>query len=440
MAAEFQASPSRIAWVCLAYLLCETGFLLPFGKLADMKGGKPVYLAGLLVFLVGSALCASANKVNELILFRALQGVGGALLYTVMLSFIALHLPPERRVGATGLVTTAAAAGFGLGPPLGGWIETQVGWRWIFLVNIPFCAVASLAAVRYLPAAPYRRLGARFDLPGAVFSIVVLVCFLFGVNQGVGRGWTSPIILTSLALAAVFTVAFAFSQLRAPDPLLDVRLFRDRTLALILASLAASFSTVGGVVFLFPFYLVDYSHLKPDVAGMLMTTLSVGQFAGPFTGRLSQRFGAYRLCLAALGLSVASFLFFLSLTLTSTVPVLILAMGLFGLAQGFGKAPNTALAMDRAPASKAHQVSSILGLVRSLPMALGVLFFATLFSQGIPRHVSLQDTHLGALPDPSVLAPGFHHALTFGLVVSVAAMVAMIWAWRESAPPVVPDA
>lgn len=184
---EFSVSPGTVSWTVLTYLLFEAGFMLPMGKLADMKGVRMVYLAGFAVFLLGSLACGVSSHIDELIAFRAFQGIGGAMLFTVMMSFIPIYLPPGRRIFATGLVTTAAAAGVGLGPPLGGWLASTVGWRWIFFVNIPFCLAAIIAGRRFIPAAFPRISDRRFDFAGAVFPFGVCV-FSSGRQQRFGMG------------------------------------------------------------------------------------------------------------------------------------------------------------------------------------------------------------------------------------------------------------
>jgi DHA2 family metal-tetracycline-proton antiporter-like MFS transporter len=430
---EFSVSPSTVSWTVLTYLLFEAGFMLPMGKLADMKGVRTVYLAGFVVFLLGSLACGVSSSIDGLIAFRAFQGIGGAMLFTVMMSFIPIYLPPGRRVFATGLVTTAAAAGVGLGPPLGGWLASTVGWRWIFFVNIPFCLAAIVAGRRYIPTAFPRIRDRRFDLAGAVFSFLAFVFFLLAVNKGLEWGWTSPAILACFGASALALALFIRREKKIDYPLIRFRLFTSRIIAFGLLSLSVSLMTAGGVLFIFPFYLMESRGLDVHIAELIMILLSLGQFIGPYMGRLSKKFGESSVCLAGLAVGVLSFLFFLGLGHETPLYLICLALGLFGLSQGISKAPSIALVMDCAPPAEKNALAGVVSLCRSLSIALGVLFFETVFSGSIPHSISLNDTHIAAaIAHPRELAAGFHDAFLFGALISLIAVVLMFLAGRKA--------
>lgn len=430
---EFSVSPGTVSWTVLTYLLFEAGFMLPMGKLADMKGVRAVYLAGFVVFLLGSLACGVSSRIDGLITFRAFQGIGGAMLFTVMMSFIPIYLPPGRRVFATGLVTTAAAAGVGLGPPLGGWLASTVGWRWIFFVNIPFCLAAIVAGWRFIPAAFPQIPDRRFDFAGAVFSFLAFVFFLLAVNKGLEWGWTSPAILACFGASALAMALFIRREKKIDYPLIRFRLFTSRIIAFGLLSLSVSLMTAGGVLFIFPFYLMEGRGLDIHIAGLIMILLSLGQFVGPYMGRLSEKFGESSVCLTGLAVGVLSFLFFLGLGHETPLYMICLALGLFGLSQGISKAPSIALVMDCAPPAEKNALAGVVSLCRSLSIALGVLFFETVFSGSIPHSISLNDTHIAAaIAHPRELATGFHDAFLFGALISLIAVVLMFLAGRKA--------
>ena len=432
LSAEFKVSPSVVSWTVLAYLLCEAGFMLPFGKLADIKGIKLVYQAGFVVFMIGSLLCGTSANINELIAFRSLQGLGGAMLFTVMMSFVPIYLPPERRIKAMGLVTTAAAAGVALGPAIGGWITAFIGWRWIFFVNIPFCLAAIVATRQSIPSAYPRTTDTRFDYLGAVISFAALVLFLFAVNMGLEFGWLSPVILSCFASSALLTVLFVIQQRKCDHPLLNLQLFNDKVMLFSMLAFSFSLITVGGVMFIFPFYLEEYRQLDTHVAGAIMMLPSLGQFIGPFTGGIVKRFGAWALCMSGMAVGVCSFFIFIDLGPASLIAIIVVSLGLFGLSQGLSKSPNTALIMSCAPPGGSSSVSSLMSLCRSLSMALGVLFFETIFSDSIPHHVSINNSHLAVITDSQQLAPGFLNAFLLGTAISV---VAIVFMWHTRPRP-----
>lgn len=429
---EFSVSPGTVSWTVLAYLLFEAGFMLPMGRLADMKGIKNIYLTGFFFFFIGSLACGISTHISELIAFRAFQGIGGAMLFTVMLSFIPIYLPPGRRVLATGLATTAAAAGVGFGPPLGGLISSFLGWRWIFFVNIPFCLAAIVAGYRYIPSQFPQLSERRFDFPGAVFSFLAFVFFLYAVNCGREAGWTSPVILSCFAASVIMITCFIVREKKISYPLIDFSHFKNRAMVLGLLSLSLSLLTMGGILFIFPFYLIEYRGLDAHIAGLIMILLSVGQFVGPYTGRLSERFGAIFVCLAGLAIGAASFLLFLSLGQESPLPYIGLTMGLFGLSQGISKAPSIAVIMNCAPPDGKNAAAGMVSLIRSLSIALGVLFFETIFSDCIPHSISTDNTHITAgISHINELTPGFRNTFLFGTLISVAAIVMMAAAGKK---------
>jgi len=429
---EFSVSPGAVSWTVLAYLLFEAGFMLPMGKLADMKGIKPVYLTGLVIFLAGSLACGLSTHIGELIAFRAFQGIGGAMLFTVMLSFIPIYLPPGRRVLATGLATTAAAAGVGLGPPLGGLISTFLGWRWIFFVNIPFCLAAIFAGYQYIPSQSPRLSDSRFDFGGAVFSFLAFVFFLYGVNMGREWGWTSPVILSSFCVSVLTLILFVWREKNISYPLIDFSLFKDRIMIFGLLSLSLSLLTMGGILFIFPFYLIEGRGLDAHFAGAIMILLSAGQFVGPFTGRLSEKFGVLHVCIAGLMIGVVSFLLFLALGPESLLPYIGLSLGLFGLSQGISKAPSISVIMNCQTSAGKNTVAGVITLCRSLSIALGVLFFETIFSDSIPHAISIENKHIAqGISHISELAAGFRNTFLFGTLISAAAIVMMVMARKR---------
>lgn len=430
---EFGVSPSAIAWVVLSYLICETGFMLPFGRMAQIRGIKSVYLAGFVIFMIGSVLCGISTRIGELIASRAMQGLGGAMLFTVMLAFIPIYLPPELRVKATGIATMAAALGVGFGPPLGGWIASSLGWRWIFFVNIPFCLAAIFFTIRCVPDACPRSEDRRFDYAGTFLSFAALLFFLFSVNMGGEFGWGSPVLLGYFALAASLAALFILRERRIDYPLLDFTLFKNRDFLFSVLAFSASIMTVGGVTFIFPFYLEEHRGMGADVAGMLMVLLCLGQFIGPYSGRLSGRFGITRVCTTGMAFGILAFVFFLRLGQMTSLAFIMVALTIFGLSQGVSKAPNIALIMGYPPVEKKSSVGSLITLTRSLSIAIGVLFFETVFSDSIPHHISHNNMNLAqGISDPEQLAPGFRNVFLFGAALSIAAVI-LIRCTREPA-------
>jgi len=424
MAHQFGTTPGRVSLVVLSYLLCEVSFLLLFGKLGERWGITRVFLIGFAVFTAGSLLCGIAQTLPGLIAGRAVQGVGGSMIFAVMLAYPGLYLPAARRAAAMGVLTMVSALGVALAPPIGGLLATTLGWHWIFFVNLPIGVAALVAGCFWLPRKHPACSERGLDVTGAVLSFVALLALLLALNMGREWSWTSARILGLFAVALCGGLAFVLRERHTAHPLLDLGLFRSRRFSLATAAFLLAMATTGGVMFIFPFYLENLRGLAPVAAGAVLMVNAAGQFAGPWSGRLANRYGARAVCGAGLSLSIVAFGLFCLMNDVSPLWFVVLALGLFGLSQGLNKAPNLNMALDEIPAAGKAQAGSVTSVARSLGLALGIASFETLFSDGITRlatreGVSVTTAHI---PD-AILRHGFTVAFVFGIGLSVAALV-----------------
>lgn len=234
------ASISALSWVLNGYNIVFAAFLVVLGRFTDLLGRRRVFVTGVVLFTLASALCASAGTVGVLVAFRVVQALGAAMLVPASLALVVAAFPPGRRAHAIGLWGASAAVAASLGPPVGGLVVELGGWPWAFLVNIPFGLLALVAARRALveSRAPGRR--RMPDLPGALLLALAMGTLNLGIVKGADWGWTSLPVLGSLAGAVLATALFVLSSRRHPEPLLDPALLRIRgfsvsTLATVLA-------------------------------------------------------------------------------------------------------------------------------------------------------------------------------------------------------------
>ena len=242
---DLDAGIGELQWVLDAFLVSLAGLLLVGNGLADRFGRRRVFLLGLIGFAVTSVLAAVAGTVGELIAARVLMGVAAACVMPPALSLLAVLFPPELRSKAAGVWAAVAGLGLALGPVLGGLLVDVAGWRWVFLVNVPFVLLAVPFGLRWLPES--RRPGAPpLDIPGAALSTLALGGVVFTLIEGVDAGWTSPAVLIAAITGVAAGVAFLATELRRRHPLFDVRvLARRRVAAGALVILAAYIATLG---------------------------------------------------------------------------------------------------------------------------------------------------------------------------------------------------
>jgi EmrB/QacA subfamily drug resistance transporter len=281
-----------LSWVLNAYAVIFGALLVTAGRLADDRGRKKVFLAGLIVFGIGSALCGVAPSIELLVASRVSQAVGAALLVPASLALLLPEFPAERRAGAVGLWGAAGGAAAAAGPTLGALLVEGPGWRWVFLINVPLCVVALLVGRRVLRESTGTPVVGGQDLLGVVMVTAAFGLLSLGLVQGESWGWGSWRVLGSFVAAVALVPVMVSRSMRHPNPALPVRLFAVRTFSVATAALllfsAAFFSVIlCNVLFLTGVW--DYSVLRTAVAVLPSPILAAA--LSPITGRLADRFG-----------------------------------------------------------------------------------------------------------------------------------------------------
>src|SRR5512145_1699837 len=294
IAESFNISTTTVSWVSSAYLLVMAGCVLVFGKISDIIGFKKVFLAGFVIFTLGSLSCAVLPDMTgsflTLIGSRVLQAVGGAMITAIAPAMITVYIPMEQKGKAMGIVMTFAALGMALGPTIGGALTQYLSWHWIFLINVPVGIVAVLLGAKVIPAMAGHGTLTGFDRTGAGLIFVGLASLLYVVSEGESAGWTSPAIVL-LALVAVITLGwFIRHELSAEDPLLDIRLFKNKNFLLTNLLLSLVFFSFAGISYLLPFYLKYVRNYATSDAGLVLTSLSYPRMGpGILAGMLFNR-------------------------------------------------------------------------------------------------------------------------------------------------------
>ena len=276
---HFSASGSTLQWIVDAYLLSFAGVLLTMGTLGDRFGRKRVLQSGLLLFGAASVLAAFAQDADQLIVLRAVMGIGGAMIMPATLSVIVDIFPREERGKAIGIWSAIAGLGIGLGPFVGGLLLEWFSWASVFWLNVPIVAAALIAGFVLVPESRDPRPGA-FDLRGAALSIGTLVTLVYGIIEAAPRGWTDPLVLGAFGAAAVFGVAFIVWERRAPAPMLPLDFFRDPRFTVASLGVGLVFFAMMGSVFAFTQYLQFARGFSALEAGAAMLPLALGLVIG----------------------------------------------------------------------------------------------------------------------------------------------------------------
>ncbi len=383
LATTFDASQGQVLWIINTYTLTLAALLLPLGAAGDRLGRKPVLLAGLAVFGLANLAAASAPVVEVMLAARLLSGVGAAMIMPVTLSVITSSFPDGERSKAIGMWTAVAGGGGILGMYLSALLVDVAAWRWLFALPVALTAAALLIGVRAVPNSREKAPG-RFDTLGALTSVVAAVGFTFALHEAPSLGWADPLVLTTLAVAALAAVGFVMWELRLPFPLLDVRHFRTRGLSSGATLLLVLFGVQGGVsLVLYPFFQVvlGWSGLLATLGLMPMALLMM--LASGLAPRLAARAGARASMATGLGVATAGLALMAGLVSAdggylSVLPGLIA----LGLGAGLAMTPSTEAITSSLPREQQGVASALNDLTRELGAALGIALLGGLLVAG----------------------------------------------------------
>ncbi|MEV4168868.1 DHA2 family efflux MFS transporter permease subunit [Nonomuraea sp. NPDC049709] len=323
LARDFHTTLATMQWAVTGYLLALSMTVPVTGWAAGRFGGRNVWLVSLVLFIAGSALSAAAWSVASLVVFRAVQGLGGGLLLPVGQMMLAQAAGKERMGRAMALISMPAMLAPVLGPPLGGVVVETLGWRWLFLINVPICAVALVAAFVLLP--PATGAGAQgLDVLGLALLSPGLAALVYGLSEvGNGASLLHPALWLGLALLA----AFAVRALRGPGTLLDLRLFGDRTFAAAVAALVCYSAAMFGFTVLVPLYSQLAEGGDALDAGLLLAPMGIGAaITMPLAGKLTDSKGPRGTGAAGVVVAVAGIVAFVLLG-GGPIPMFVLGLG-----------------------------------------------------------------------------------------------------------------
>lgn len=415
-------------WVAMAYLLVTASLLLTWGRLGDMYGHRRTYLAGFVVFTLGSVLCGAAPGIGWLIAFRAVQAVGAGMMMAASPAIITEVFPSSERGRALGFNAVAVAVGLSLGPVLGGLLVEHFGWRSIFYINLPIGIAGTWWAARVLPPPPSRIQRAAFDIPGAVTLFVALFSMLLALSQGEAWGWGSPATVGLLAAGAAGLAGFVALERRVAAPMVDLGLFRDRVFVLANVSSLANYLAQSCVTFLLPFFLQYALGIAPDRAGLVMLGFPFAVlFVAPAAGYLSDRFGSRWLAVVGMAVVTAGVYSMSRLGPHSSGAEVFWRLAVIGLGSGLFQTPNNSTIMGSVPRSRLGIAGGMLASMRYIGMVLGIAVSGAVFA-----------AKAGERPDVAAASDlflaGMHSAMVVGAAVALAGALTSLAARRPGPP------
>ena len=378
MMAVFGVNTDKIEWILTAYML-TLGVVMPLsGYLGDTFGYKRCYFAALLLFVFGSALCGLAWSINSMIAARVIQALGGGLMQPLGMTIIYKVVPRGKIgmvLGVWGISTGAAPA---IGPTLGGYLVQYVNWRMIFYINLPVGLLNLFLVLTFLHETALIK-GKRFDFWGIILSTIGFFTLLLALSDGTSNGWTSPYIISLLLVAFASLTTFVVNELSHPEPILDLRLFKNFifTLANIIGSIMAI--SLFGAIFLMPIMIQNLLGQTAMKSGLIMFPAAlVSIVVMPISGRLFDRYGARGIIMVGLALVMLTTYKMGTFNDLTPFTTITLWLSIRSIGMSLTLMPTMTACMNTVPPHLVGRASAITNVIRQVFAAFGIAMFTTI--------------------------------------------------------------
>lgn len=420
---DMHASLAQVEWVALIYLLVLVGSISAIGRLADMFGRKLLYLYGFAIFTLASLGCALAPDITWLLVARAVQAVGAAMLQANSVALIRTSVPAFKLGKAIGLQGAAQAVGLAMGPSVGGLLIGLGGWRWVFLVNIPAGVIGILLGWFLLPRTQAKAPVVRLDWIGLVTLMPAVGALLLALSEASRLGFGNPLVIGLLAASAALAILFVAWERRVAHPLVDLSLFRTGTFSRGIVTALLCYLVLFGVLFVTPLYFESAHSMPSAQAGLLLTVLPIAlAIVAPLAGVVADRFGV-RVPTSA-GMALAAVSLIVMVVSGGNVWIIAVALGGIGLGLGLFTPANNAAVAAAGHDQQAGMVSGVLNMTRGVGTSLGVALGAVAYA------LAAGLTHGASTPDAASF--GFQSAVALFAVLGLLAAAISLTGRRSS--------
>ena len=433
----FSLTVSTAGWIATAYILANAVFVPIWGKLGDTIGRKKVYLAGFIIFIIGSVLAGLSWNFSSMIVFRIIQAIAVSADYPSAMAILAVTFPHgKRRAQAMGIWSSAFAAAAVFGPLIGGPMIDNFGWRSIFLINLPVGLIGLVMAQKFVKesVAPNKTL--NFDVWGAITLGFALSSLVLVLDKGYEWGWGSTNSLLCYVATVIFSIIFYFVEKTHPEPIVDFKFFKNGIFVNTLANNFVVFMAMMGGILLIPIFAATFLGYDATKTGYLFIPMAIAMLvASPIgaslTGKVEPRYViAASTLVAAIGIYMFSFLDPRSTALAIIIPLMVMAFGM-----GFGMAQRTNVIASAVPVAEIGIASSILALVRNIAGAFGIALFTTILNNStenklldIVRHSTINAINQATYAQGIGLMELKAHVAAYGDVYTTAALFLVVGA------------
>jgi len=428
---------TQYTWVFTAYMLGSTVTVPLYGKLGDVHGRKPLFIVAIVIFLVGSALCGAAQNMWQLVIFRAVQGIGAGGLFPLTLAMVAMIVPPRDRGRYQGLIGSVFAGASIVGPLVGGFIVDNASWRWIFYVNLPVGGLALAVILLTMPKRPYKQEHSIDWLGAAVLAAATTALLLGLVWAGNEYPWGSAEVIIALTAAAVLSVAFAFIERGVPEPILPFNLLRNQTVASSVACMALVGAAMFGTISFVPLFVQGVIGTSATSSGIVLTPLILGAVVTSFiSGQIVSRTGRYRPnTLIGPVILGAGMLLLWRMNIQTTNAEAARNMVIAGIGLGMMMQIFVLSVQNSVPRAAMGTATALTQFSRSIGATLGVTLLGVIVNQNLPPNVTTSGVAIHRLPLAGriALANALRPAFLAAFFLCVAVFVISLL-WVREAP------
>jgi EmrB/QacA subfamily drug resistance transporter len=383
MMKDLNLDMGTVTWILMEYLLILTVLVPTIGRLADIAGRKKLYVSGFALFTFASLLCALSNSGIQLLIFRFVQGVGGALMLANSTTIVADAFPKNELGKALGVNSMVISVGNVIGPILGGFL-VSIGWRSIFYINIPIGVLGtiwSFIQLKELIKIPEKQ---KFDFLGTILFTLGMFLLLVSLTLGSFSGWLNPVVIIMIIASIIIIGLFIHVEKNTQYPMIDLRLLNTRILAFANASNFFNGIARGAVSFLLVFYLQGIKSMDPILAGIYLTPLAISMFIiSPISGHLSDKVGSRALSSIGLIITAIGLLGFMTIGASTPMYLIIIYMLIIGLGSGLFFSPNTNAIMGSVPAHKRGVAAGLRTMLNTCGSLLSISLSMAIISSSV---------------------------------------------------------
>jgi len=399
MGNEFQASAATVGWIVTGYLIASAVLSVPFGRLADLTGRKRILVMGIFSFSIFSGAAVFAGSMAVILLFRVLQGVAGAMIFSTNIAVLISAFPPEKRGKVLGYSIASTYIGLSAGPVLGGFLNHYLGWRSIFVLTFAASAIIFVMALKKLPSVKAETSGQSLDISGNILYILMLTLIMFGLSAVTDLFYAKYLIVAGI----VFFILFVIHELKAESPIVEIRLFAHN-IGYSFSNLAAlmNYGATFALGYLLSIYLQVVKGYDSQISGLILIAQPLFQAVlSPYCGRLSDRVSPFKLASFGMGLCALGLFIFIFITEDYPLLLIIADLILVGVGFAFFSSPNTNAVMSCVEKKDYSVASSILATMRSIGHSVSMAVVTVIVAWQI-GDVTLADA------EPEILVKTMH--------------------------------